>query len=130
MYQAGGRIEISFNGSRYSPRGKATIKPAGLQHSGVANHDGTAARTTVAKLVEADLTFDRGSAQNNTARPKWDSGFMQPFYGVTIKETDVGVMHIFSNASIIGDPALDTETGEVTGLTIQCAAADYVQTNI
>jgi hypothetical protein len=128
MYQAGGRISITIGGVRYSPRGKAMIKPAQLQHAAMTNHDGTVSRSTVAKPAEADLTFDRGSNAGGTARPKWDVNFMLPFYDITIAETDVKVLHMFTGATIVGEPAIDTETGEVTGLSI--ATGNYTQTNI
>lgn len=128
MYQAGGRISITIGGVRYSPRGKAMIKPAQVQHAAMTNHDGTISRSTVAKPAEADLTFDRGQTLAGTTRPKWDIAFMLPFYDITIAETDVGTLHMFSGASIIGEPAIDTETGEVTGISI--ATGTYTQTFI
>lgn len=127
MHQAGGRITIKLGGVSYSPRGKATIKPARLMHAVQSNHDGSVARSTTAKPAEADLTFDRGKASSGTARPKWDENFMLGFYDVTITETDARVMHMFTGASLIGEPAIDTETGEVTGLSI--ATDSYTQTN-
>ena len=130
MQQAGGRITITLGGVRFSPRGKASIKPAGLQHTVQTNHDGTISRSTAAKPIECDLSFDRGAASNGTMRPKWDSAFMLPFYDVTVAETDVGVLHMFSGASIIGEPSIDTETGEVTGLSIATDAVNYTQTTI
>lgn len=130
MHQAGGRYTITINGVRYMPRGKAIVDPAGLQHQAVVNHDGTVGRTTMAKAVTAELTFDRGKASNNTQRPKWDADFMAPFYDITLAETDANVQHNFSNATIVGEPKIDTETGEVTGLSIACAYADYTQSAI
>ena len=130
MYQAGGRITITMGGVRFSPRGKATIDAAGLENDIQENHDGTVARTTKSKAVMADLTFDRGNASNGGQRPRWDASFMTPFYDVTITETDVGVQHIFTGAAIKGTPKLDTETGEVSGLSIFTDAASYSQVNI
>ena len=115
---------------RYSPRGKASISPSGLAHATNVNHDGTVSRSTMAKPVRAELTFDRGVAGSGFARPKWDSAFMTPFYRITIAETDAGVMHIFTNASIIGEPILDTETGEISGLSVETSASDYLQTSL
>jgi hypothetical protein len=129
MHQAGGRITITMGGVRYSPRGKAIIDPAGLEHQVVANHDGTVSRSTTTKPTTAELTFDRGTASNGTSRPKWDAAFMLEFYDVTIRENDVGVLHTFTNASLIGSPKIDTETGEVTGLSIACSPENYNQTN-
>ena len=118
MYQAGGRITITIGGQRYSPRGKAIIKPAQLSHELMTNHDGTVSRATKAMPATAELTFDRGNQAIGTARPKWDSSFMLPFYDITIRETDTGVLHLFSGATIVGEPAIDTESGEVTGLSV------------
>lgn len=128
MYQAGGRISITIGGVRYSPRGKATIKPARLMHAVQTNHDGTVSRSTTAKPAEADLTFDRGTSTNGTLRPKWDQNFMLPFYDISIAETDVKALHLFTGATLVGEPSIDTETGEVTGLSI--ATANYTQTNV
>ena len=129
-YQAGGRIGIVIGGTRYSPRGKATIDGAGLENTSNENHDGTVSRSTKAKKVSAEITLDRGNAANGTQRPKYDAAFMQGFYDCTITETDVGVQHLFTGAFIEGTPKLDTETGEVAGLMIVCAGADYTNTGI
>lgn len=128
-HQAGGRITVTIGGTRYSPRGKASINPAGLTHSVVANHDGKIARTTMAQPVTADLTFDRGAPEGGFARPKWDSAFMSEFYDITLRETDVKVTHHWHEATIVGSPVLDTETGEVTGLSIATSEQNYTQTS-
>jgi hypothetical protein len=127
MHQAGGRITVTLGGQRYSPRGKAMLFPAGLQHAANVNHDGTVSRSTMAQSVRAELTFDRGAASSGFARPKWDSAFMLEFINVTIAETDAGVVHHFTNATMIGEPSIDTETGEISGLSIACAAGNYTQ---
>lgn len=126
MHQAGGRITITLGGQRYMPRGKAIIDPAMVEHQVQVNHDGTVARSTMAKAATAELTFDRGKAANGTQRPRWDQDFMLGFYDVTIFEKDANVTHFFSGASLIGTPKIDTETGEVTGLSI--ATDNYTQT--
>ena len=129
-YQAGGRIGINIGGTPYSPRGKATIDGAGVSNKRNENHDGTVSRTTMAKACSAEITLDRGNTTTGTQRPMWDATFMNAFYDVTITESDVGIQHLFNNAFIEGEPKLDTETGEVSGLTIVCAGADYTQTTI
>lgn len=113
MHQAGGRISISIAGRRFNPRGRAVIKPAMLSHEANANHDGTVYRTTKAMPATAELSFDRGSD-----RFAWDSSFMTGFVDVTIVERDVGVTHLFTRATLVGEPSIDTETGEVSGLSI------------
>ena len=129
-YQAGGRIRINMGGTVYSPRGKATIDGAGLDNKRNENHDGTVSRSTMSKACSAEITLDRGNVVTGTQRPKWDATFMQGFYDVSITELDVGVQHLFNNAFIEGTPKLDTESGEIAGLTIVCAGADYTQTTV
>jgi hypothetical protein len=121
MYQAGGRISINIGGKRFTPRAKASIKPSQMMHETQVNHDGTISRATKATAATAELTFDRGGDGF-----KWDSTFMLPFWDVTITERDVGIVHMFTQASVIGEPVIDTETGEVTGLSI--ATGNYTQT--
>lgn len=128
MHQAGGRFTVTLNGVRFSPRGRMALSPSGLAHATNVNHDGSVSRSTMAKAVRAELTFDRGAGGAGFARPKWDSSFMEGFYRVTFQETDAKVMHIFTNASFIGEPILDSETGEISGLSIETDAANYVQT--
>jgi hypothetical protein len=128
MATVGGRITVAKGGVRFSPRGKATIKPAMIANSVIANHDGTISTTRAAKPATADLTFDRGSAAAGTQRPKWDSVFMLDDGDWTIAEVDVGVLHIFTAATIVGEPSIDTETGEVSGLSI--ATGNYTQTKL
>jgi len=123
MHQAGGRITLVFGATRLSPRGKATIYPAQIKHDIQVNHDGTVSRTTAATAARIEMTFDRGDG-----RFKWDSTFMKDFVDMTLRETDVGVLHMATGSSLIGEPAIDTETGEVSGLSI--ATDSYTQVRI
>jgi len=122
MHQAGGRITITIGATRYSPRGKATIYPAQVKHDMQVNHDGTVSRTTAPMAARAELTFDRGDG-----RFKWDAAFIQNFVDISLRETDVGVLHMWTGASLIGEPAIDSETGEVTGLSIASDAYQQVR---
>ncbi len=121
MYQSGGRLTITVGGTRISPRGAATLDPAGLEHDVMSNSDGTVSRSTKNKPVTCEVTFDRGQQ----LAIRWDSAFMLQFYDVTFLETDTKILHTFTGASLIGSPKINTETGEVSGLSFACAAADY-----
>lgn len=122
MHQAGGRISINIGGRRFAPRGKASIKPSQQSNTVNVNHDGSVSRSTTATAATCELTFDRGSDKSF----KWDRSFMSAFADVTVSETDVGILHMFTGAIIVGEPVIDTETGEVTGLSI--ATDKYTQT--
>lgn len=115
----GGRFTIDINGQRYSGRGKATIVPAAATRENVANSDGTKSSMVKARLPSLDLTFDRGVGL------KWDESLMLQDLNVTFVETDAKRTHLFTDASFSGEPSIDTDSGEVSGLKIESAGSNY-----
>ena len=115
----GGRFTLDIDGKRYSGRGKATISPAAATRENGTNMDGTKWSSVKPKLVSLDLTFDRGVGL------KWDEDMMLDDLNVTFVETDAKVTHLFTDASWSGEPSIDTENGEVSGLKIECAGSNY-----
>ena len=115
----GGRFTIDINGQRYSGRGKATVIAAAATRENVANNDGTKSSMVKARLPSLELTFDRGVGL------KWDEALMLQDLNVTFVETDAKRTHLFTDASFSGEPSLDTDSGEISGLKIECAGANY-----
>lgn len=115
----GGRFTLDINGQSFSGRAKATINPAGATRENVANQDGTKSSMVKPKLPSLELTFDRGVGL------VWDEDMMLLDLNVTFVETDAKRTHLFTDASWSGDPSIDTESGEVSGLKIECSAANY-----
>ncbi|MCJ2108029.1 phage tail tube protein [Methylobacterium sp. E-041] len=116
MQTTGGRFTLDINGRRYSGRGKGTIMPATATRENGANQDGTGWSSVKPQLASLDLTFDRGVGL------KWDADMMLAELNVTFVETDAGKRtHLFTNANWSGQPSLDTENGEVSGLKIETA---------
>lgn len=113
MDTKGGRFELTINGRTYSGRGKATIKPARAVRENGVNQDGTGYSTVKPMLASLDLSFDRGVGL------KWDEAMMLQEIDVTFKETDAGVTHLFTDANWAGEPEIDSENGEVSGLKIE-----------
>jgi hypothetical protein len=114
----GGRVTIQISGSAegaiaLAARAKLDIDPSLVEIAAGANQDGTGWRTVKAVLVEAKVTFDRGIGL------AWDAAMMLDNYDVTFVEDDVGVTHLFTGATFVGKPSLSTETGEVSGVSIQ-----------
>ena len=130
MRQAGGRITITMGGVQYSPRGKAMINSSGVANSAVANHDGTVSRYTTAKPVAPNSPSTAARRAPTRNGRSGNSTMMLGFYNVTLAEIDANVLHTFANASIVGQPKIDSETGEVTGLSILTDDNNYQQTNI
>lgn len=110
MDTKGGRFTLTINGVAYSGRGKATIKPSSVSVTNGANQDGTGFSTVKSMLKELDLTFDRGIGLS------WDETLLLQSVDVTFVETDYGATHLFTGARFEGDPSIDTESGEVSGL--------------
>lgn len=119
MDSKGGRYTLEINGRRFSGRGKATVSPSGVEIEGGTNSDGTGYKTVKPVNPFLDLSLDRGSGL------KWDEAMMLQELNGTWHETDARVTHLFTNASWIGRPSIDSETGEVSGLKIECSPADY-----
>ncbi|MCJ2098946.1 phage tail tube protein [Methylobacterium sp. E-046] len=115
MDTKGGRYSVRIGGQRFSGRGKASIKPAQATPKADPNRDGTAYRTVEAKLAMVSLSFDRGS---KTAAISWTSDMLLRDVDVTFIEDDAGRTHYFTSGSWVGEPDIDTDTGEVTGMSV------------
>lgn len=115
MDTQGGRYSIKIAGQRYTGRGKATIKPSQIGVKADANRDGTGFRTVEAKLASIDLTFDRGPASD---RFRWTQALLLKSVDVTFTEDDAGITHYFTAGSWNGEPAIDTDSGEVSGMSV------------
>ena len=115
MDTKGGRYTININGVRYSGRGKATITPARATPKAEPNRDGTAYRTVEAKLAGVELGFDRGP---NDQRIPWDETMLLSDVDVTFNEFDTGVTHYWTAASWVGEPKIDSDSGELSGMSL------------
>ncbi|KQP11157.1 hypothetical protein ASF28_08930 [Methylobacterium sp. Leaf99] len=113
MDTKGGRFTLDINGRTYSGRGKATIMPARAVRENDVNSDGTGYSTVKPKLAKLDLSFDRGIGL------RWDEAMMLEELNVTFIETDVRITHLFTRANWSGEPSIDSESGEVSGLSIE-----------
>ncbi|GJD51087.1 hypothetical protein OPKNFCMD_3838 [Methylobacterium crusticola] len=115
MDTKGGRFTLDINGRTYSGRGKATVEPARVSRENGVNQNGTGYSTVKPKLAKLDLTFDRGVGL------RWDDAMVLAEVDVTFVETDLKtpVTHLYTAASWSGTPSIDTETGEVSGLSIE-----------
>ena len=115
----GGRFSLDIDGAVFEGRGKATIGPAAAVRENGATSSGAKYSTVKSRLVSLDLTFDRGVGL------KWDADMMLRDLNVTFVETDAKVTHLFTDASWSGEPMIDSDSGEVSGLKIECAGSDY-----
>lgn len=116
MDYKGGRFTLTINGRRYSGRGSARIRPARATPDAGVNWDGSGYGTVAPQLAELDLSFDRGP---KTQRVRWQENVLLQEVDVTFHETDANVRHYFVNGRWVGRPEINTENGEVTGMSIR-----------
>lgn len=120
MQTKGGRFTLDISGQTYSGRGKATIMPARAVRENGVNMDSTGWSSVQPKLASLDLSFDRGVGL------KWDADMMLAEVNVTFVETDAKVTHLYTNANWSGEPSIDSENGEVSGLKIESATYQQI----
>ena len=108
----GGKITVRFSsGETLSLRGTLTMNTAGQSNEAVVNQDGSVDRVGTPTARKAELNFaDRGLDLNTL--------MTAGRFNVTVIEEFAGVMHLFTNAFVVGDPSINRANGEVSGLSI------------
>ena len=118
MHTCGGRVSVTINGINYSARGVIKIMPSNATAQSGVNQDGSVYRTVAPKARTAELTFDRFVDVDGDLLV-WDERVLAATnFGCTFVEQDTGRTHLISGAFFVGDPQMDTSTGEVDGLSI------------
>ncbi len=117
-YAAGGRVRITANGNIWSARAAVTVMPINFERKVEANQDGSIYTTTKAVPVEAEITLSDSCGMQL-------ADVMSCPLDVTIELIDVKRRYLFTKAVVVGRPKLNTETGEISGLTV---TANAVQT--
>ncbi len=118
MDTKGGRftLEIANVGGSslsFSGRGVAKIMPSQVSLDAQANQDSTGYVTVKPELAKLELTFDRGVGLI------WNAAMLLSPVNVTFTETDVGLQHLYTGASWVGEPSIDSATGEVSGVSLR-----------
>ncbi len=116
----GGRITLRFStGETFSLRGTLNLNPSGYSIEAVANQDGSVDRQATVQPRRFELNFaDRGL--------DYDALMRAGRFNVTFAEEFSGVTHYYTDAFLVGDPQINRQTGEVTGIT--GAAEKYSRT--
>jgi hypothetical protein len=123
MHTSGGRVSVTINGINYSARGVIKLMPSNMSVASGVNQDGSLFRTVAPKARTAELTFDR-FVDVNGDQLTWDETVLSAVnFGCTFIEQDTNRTHLLSGAFFVGDPNMDTSTGEVDGISI--AADSY-----
>ena len=121
MDTQGGRLQITIGSTTYDCRGKCTVKPARVSVDAGVNWSGKGYKTVKPMLASVDLSFDRGKGI------AWDETLLLSDEDVTVAEIDAGVTHYLTSAAKVGEPSIDTESGEVSGLSLKSDAYRQVR---
>lgn len=120
MKTKGGRVEIEINGARYSARGEVNVMPNRISMAPGVNRDGSGYQTITPELASLECTFDRGGPVDANGVPLIiDDDLLRSEVNVSVVEIDTGVVHQFTQAGFADRPTLNTENGEVSGLSIR-----------
>lgn len=107
-----------LSGRRISLRGEPKIKNLGGKLDASANLDSTMSREFTPDLVRFEVTFER--PQKSLTRED-----LLGFHDLVLTETHAGRVHYFLDATLVGEMDDSVKTGEISGLSIACAPADY-----
>jgi Phage tail tube protein len=114
---AGGRVELTIDGEKYSLRSAVTVRPSRISVEGGANQDGSPYYTTSPQLAEADIVL---SDRCGLPTDKLINGCL---VDATIRLVDVKRTYLFTRSRLTGRPSLNSENGEISGMTIMSAQA-------
>lgn len=119
----GGRISLDIDGISYSARAGAKIDTSGVAVTSDTNQDGSMHSYVTPKLISLTVSFDRG----DPSRIKWNSAMMLKPVNASFTETDARLQHLMTGAVFNGTPSVDTDKGEVSGLSLHVAESGYQQ---
>lgn len=117
---AGGRVLFKAGGKQFNIRAAITIRPSRIEVDGEANQDGSVYYLTKPVPAEADITLSDRCGELTT---ELIDGCL---LDVTIKLIDMNRTYLFTRARVTGRPALNTETGEISGMTVKTAQCKQV----
>ena len=110
----GGQFVIRLGDAVFECLGDAEIKPARVSRAAGASANGRLWTTVEAKPATASFTLANFRGESDPML-LWNA---QCGLDITFKETDTGTTHYFSNASVVGDVAINPGNGEVSGMEI------------
>lgn len=117
---AGGRVALTVDGEKYSVRAAVTVRPSRIEVDGEANQDGSVYFLTKPVPGEADIVL---SDRCGLPTDKLINGCL---VDATITLIDMARTYLFTRARMTGRPVLNTETGELSGMTIKSAQVKQV----
>jgi hypothetical protein len=117
----GGEVYITMGDRRFEATADVVITPRRQEREAKLTNGGRLMVTERAVPYLAEITFVNQCGGDPLKL--WDS---RCHTDITVIEKSRGFRHLFSKASIVGNPKVNLSTGEVQGITV--AADKYVRT--
>lgn len=118
----GGNIDFIVNGVPYSTTGDVTINPARYESEALANNDLTMAVQKTPRIPTGEITLRSDCGFDPRALTESCT------LDVVIRQPLTGKRFLFPKAAIVGNPAQNLQSGEVSGLMV--ASPFYEQKKI
>ena len=110
MADFGGELRMTIGAQSFVLRGTVTINPTNIRAEAMTNMDGSVSR----KFTPEAYGFDVKELEDSSGID-WNALMRAPPGPVVIVEEQTGVTHTYPLANIVGQLAIDRETGSVTG---------------
>lgn len=111
MNRFGGEMRFSLStGERIVMRGQVEVMPSSINAGSVVNQDGSVSKT-------AELTGYRFNISPEDGGQDWNGLMRADSFNVSIVEDYTGVIHSWTDATLLGEPTINRANGEVTGIT-------------
>jgi hypothetical protein len=109
---SGGRVRLTIDGTIYSARSAITLRPTNFEREAEANQDGTIYTTTKSVPVEAEFSL------SDRCGLSLDALVHACHVDVTIEFIDMNKAYLMTQATVVGRPEIDSESGEVSGFKV------------
>ena len=103
---------MTINGVKYSARSSITIRPTTFEREAGANQDGTLYVTTKPMPAEMEITL------SDKCGLYPDVLIHECNVDVTAEIFDMGRTYLWTEATVVGRPEIDSESGEISGLVL------------
>lgn len=110
MNKFGGEIRFALStGEKPVLRGQIEVMPSNINAGSVTNQNGSVSKT-------AELTGYRFNITPEDGGEDWDAIMRADSFNMTAVEDYTGVTHMWTDGTFVGEPSINRNTGEVSGI--------------
>jgi hypothetical protein len=121
---AGGTVRLTIDGQIYSPRGSVTIMPTTKEKTAESNLDGTVYVTSKNVPAKIDVSISDGCGLS------LEDLMNHACTEATVELDEVGRTYVLVQATVVGRPSLNPETGEISGISLVAKRIRVLNDNV